>query len=89
MNDIDDIRGFMFLTWDNEVILTSEFVGDVDGDSVAKTRIYGSVSDELAAALVLASVVAVVPNNIRVKLLAAIGQLTATNKKASDDDLPF
>lgn len=89
MNEIEEQRGYLMLLWDGELILSSEFSGGLEADAVARTKTFGKVSEELAVALVLASVVAVAPPEIAVKLLSSIKLLTAMNEKRSDDELPF
>lgn len=89
MDEINEARGYLMLLWDGELIMSSEFSGGIEEDSVAKTKTFGKISEELVVALVLASVVAVAPPPIAVKLLSSIKLLTAINKKRPDDDLPF
>ncbi len=89
MKQIQDARGYLLLLWDGELVLSSEFVGGPEDDSVAKTKTYGNVSEDLVVALVLASVVAVAPPSIGVKLLSSIKLLIEKNKNEPDDDIPF
>lgn len=81
--------GILKLNYGGDLVATALYFTDEDDDSGVATAISGDYRQGMVAALILASVVALLEPEHRVKVLSIIKALEAANKDTPEDDIPF